>query len=74
MTQNDRSLTLKFQSKKQQQQQQTPTQMHPNIMPQGGMQAQGAMHPDFYMMQQGGQQRVPPIHMASSQMQQVSFI
>lgn len=45
--------------------------MHPNMMHQGGM-PQQQMHPDFYMMQQqGGQQRVPPMHMAPSQMQQV---
>jgi hypothetical protein len=38
---------------------------------QAGMPQQ--MHPDFYMMQnQSGQQRVPPMHMAPSQMQQVS--
>lgn len=36
--------------------------MHPGMI-------QPGMHPDpqFYMLQQDGQQRVPPMHMANSQ-------
>lgn len=46
--------------------------MHPGMMAQGGGMPQ-QVHPDFYMMQQEGQQRVPPMHMANSQMPQVCF-